>query len=374
MNRKVKIITSIVLGILLLSLSVSQVYAAWDKTYASTNEYTSTADLWIPVTENGDLSGYEYCEDYGNANANSYLQDNPYDGAVKNVDAMDRFEQNMVGVQSCTARGAKLGGIAAMVRINTIYQSLVLNQAPVNIAYVISEYQITQRDFKLNEELWALEWRDHLSQYGSQQYTEEAKAYGGDYDNKGGFWEKVQDGLNPADVSSNVEVRVNIGDYYLIGPYVLNYDYGYYGDVHFSGISNMYLLADGERIDVTSIVKDNEVIDNIIYYKSKPDFYTHRESESGVPNFPKPGEEFYVKVPYDQLVDHQKVTLNVEFKYLQDAKAEIQAYQAYALYMVAKYDKEVYETTYHNHGHHDGCEQEVDEDTEVGGQAVLGRQ
>ena len=54
MNRKVKIITSIVLGILLLSLSVSQVYAAWDKTYASTNEYTSTADLWIPVTENGD--------------------------------------------------------------------------------------------------------------------------------------------------------------------------------------------------------------------------------------------------------------------------------------------------------------------------------
>lgn len=363
MNRKVKIITSIVLGILLLSLSVSQVYAAWDKTYASTNEYTSTADLWIPVTENGDLSGYEYCEDYGNANANSYLQDNPYDGAVKNVDAMDRFEQNMVGVQSCTARGAKLGGIAAMVRINTIYQSLVLNQAPVNIAYVISEYQITQRDFKLNEELWALEWRDHLSQYGSQQYTEEAKAYGGDYDNKGGFWEKVQDGLNPADVSSNVEVRVNIGDYYLIGPYVLNYDYGYYGDVHFSGISNMYLLADGERIDVTSIVKDDEVIDNIIYYKSKPDFYTHRESESGVPNFPKPGEEFYVKVPYDQLVDHQKVTLNVEFKYLQDAKAEIQAYQAYALYMVAKYDKEVYETTYHNHGHHDGCEQEVDEDT-----------
>ena len=264
MNRKVKIITSIVLGILLLSLSVSQVYAAWGKTYASTNEYTSTADLWIPVTENGDLSGYEYCEDYGNANANSYLQDNPYDGAVKNVDAMDRFEQNMVGVQSCTARGAKLGGIAAMVRINTIYQSLVLNQAPVNIAYVISEYQITQRDFKLNEELWALEWRDHLSQYGSQQYTEEAKAYGGDYDNKGGFWEKVQDGLNPADVSSNVEVRVNIGDYYLIGPYVLNYDYGYYGDVHFSGISNMYLLADGERIDVISIVKDDEVVDNII--------------------------------------------------------------------------------------------------------------
>ena len=127
MNRKIKISISILLGIIMLFLSISQVYAAWDKTYASTNEYTSTADLWIPVTENGSISGYEYCEDYGNANANSYLQDNPYDGAVKNVDAMGKFEKNMIGQQSCTANGASLNGEAARVRINTIYQPQVIN-------------------------------------------------------------------------------------------------------------------------------------------------------------------------------------------------------------------------------------------------------
>lgn len=365
MNRKIKISISILLGIIMLFLSISQVYAAWDKTYASTNEYTSTADLWIPVTENGSISGYEYCEDYGNANANSYLQDNPYDGAVKNVDAMGKFEKNMIGQQSCTANGASLNGEAARVRINTIYQPQAVNQTPVHIAYVITEERITQRDFDLNKELWALEWRDHLSQFESQKYTEEAKAYGGDYDNKGGFWEKFQDGLNSQDVSDKVEVRVNIGEYYVIGPYKLNYDYGFYegGDpVHFSGISNMYLLADGERIDITSIIVNDKVIDDITYFESKPEYYTHRESESGKPNFPKPGEEFYVKVPYDQLKDHKKVTLNAEFRYLKDAKAEIYAYQAYALYMVAKWDKKIGSTNYHNHGHHGGCQIEIDED------------
>lgn len=363
MQRKYKKILVVFL-ILLMSLGISiSTYAAMDTSAASNNEYVSTGAEYIPITSGGALAGKEYCEQYGNYDEHSYLEDHPYQGAKTNAEAIEKFIDTYLGKKSCTYYH-DAGDTVAEVRINTVYRTDGMNNTPVNIAYAISKHDTTSRDLALNKDLWSLGWRkEPVMSPPTGCCTEEAKAYGGDKNNKGGFYEKVQDGLNVSGTASN-QVMVDIGDSYLIGPFSLTYDYASYGKVHFSGISNMYLTTDGgSQIPVTSIVIGGQVIDDINYYQSDPKLYVHDEAKSGKPTFPEPGEEFYVKVGYDTLKDHTSVLLHAEFKYLKSASASIMAYQAYKVEMVAEWEQKNRIGTYHGHGHHAGCDEGTDPET-----------
>lgn len=147
------------------------------------------------------------------------------------------------------------------------------------------------------------------------------------------FHERTKDhGLNARDVTDYDELDVN-GEFYtkkfIVGPFKMDYEQCIYpgisGDIAFGGINDMYVVGDKtKRIEIEKFIlvdpdtgREEEVT---------PRYFTPGENtktDTGEQNYPKPGQEFYVKFKKpisDENIGRDEVdqefTMHVDFSYL----------------------------------------------------------
>lgn len=149
----------------------------------------------------------------------------------------------------------------------------------------------------------------------SQRIVDEAKNYDDFAKNEAGK-------MSGASGSGN-NVKVSVGQTskeYVVGPFTLNYGNGDYGDITFGGISKMYLQAESGQIEIKSfIIGGSEVTPS--YFTPLAVEYVDRNKQQ----YPKPGEEFYVKFVSDS--EEQINNIHVEFQWM-EAEAEITYYKS----------------------------------------------
>lgn len=169
----------------------------------------------------------------------------------------------------------------------------------------------------------------------------------------GNQYEEFENGLNSNNgnifkqndtVQDNVKVQAVYSKHeYIVGPFKMQYVDGVHDEgLSFGGISKMYLKGEHTpQIPIKSFIIGNKEI-------TPRYFETINDTDLvalGIQNYPKNGEEFYVK--YDSTTDEHVTSLEVEFEWM-TAEAELTYYKGYRYYTDIRHD----DSERHCHGEH----------------------
>ena len=159
------------------------------------------------------------------------------------------------------------------------------------------------------------------------------------------FYEKIvegEKGVKPTNQTDSSKVQWNTNQetkLHTVGPFKLDYIYGYYESRSFSGISNMYLIDNnGNQIKITNFIipsrqsQKNSVVQGqdkpYLSDLMTPKFFSNYDEGYNIYNpncvdyfayekyYPEPGEEFYVEFEY--VGDNVgSLKLHIDFQYLE---------------------------------------------------------
>lgn len=214
------------------------------------------------------------------------------------------------------------------------------------------------------------EYYENIMKSYDEYYNEETKKAEDEYYKKAAENASAEIGVKPVDITEQSNVQWNTNQetkLHTIGPFKIDYIYGRYGDIAFSGISNMYLVDNhGNQIKITNLVipsrpsqentKEISSDDGTVQYKpyssdlstvsydpESPTFFSNYSEGYKIENqnavdywpyykyYPEPGEEFYVEFNYIG-DDVGSLKLHIDFQYL-ECKTEICIRDGYYWYV-----------------------------------------